>query len=699
MKNILTCLAFFFIAGTSLFAQDVVSHRISDLQNERYVIEGQAIIEQLSDGSNRLRLSEDYDTPWGPDVRILLNNSVSSAGAFEVVNLTAINHFDGALTVDLPAGFDIERFDFIVFFCVSFNQLWASGQFGEVIGNSGSICKESSTFGASGASVYDICPNDGTGDVLSFSNSINLNAGAEYVYLITDENEIVIDYTDQDFYNFEGSSSAINRVYGMNFNGNRNIRIGEHRLASSSDGCFEHSNANEFLTVTKNRCEPDFVCEATLTATTDWARNVEICPTDGQNDIVELRNNRLIEAGENYVYLITDANEILQEVVNVGFYNFEGSTKSEQRVYGIHFDGTLNPAIGQNRIMTTASGCFTHSGSDLFLTVNKTACVPDFTCESSLTATTDWATSVDICPSDGQDDIVELRNNLFIDPGVNYAYLITNPQGILQEVSMEMTFNFEGSSEEEQRVYGIHYDGTLNPQIGQDRKMTTATGCFEHSGDNLFLTINKTACEDVYECVETLTATHNWVTNIDICANDGIADEIFLQNNVMIAPGENYVFLLTDANEILQEVIMDSIYNFENTGLEEARIYGLSYAGVLDAKIGLDRKMTSASECFIHSGDNLFITINKTAACNTTSTIDAQLANQIDLYPNPSNGNVHIEYHELGIQFDRISIFDIAGKRIQEVSQVDNIYIENPGMYLIQFSNSEVTTTKKILIQ
>ena len=699
MKNILTCLAFFFVAGTSLFAQDVVSHRISDLQNERYVIEGQAIIEQLSDGSSRLRLSEDYDTPWGPDVRILLNNSVSSAGAFEVVNLTAINHFDGALTVDLPAGFDIERFDFIVFFCVSFNQLWASGQFGEVIGNSGSICKESSTFGASGASVYDICPNDGTSDVLSFSNSINLNAGAEYVYLITDENEIVIDYTDQDFYNFEGSSSAINRVYGMNFNGNRDIRIGEHRLASSSDGCFEHSNANEFLTVTKNRCEPDFVCEATLTATTDWARNVEICPTDGQNDIVELRNNRLIEAGDNYVYLITDANEILQEVVNVGFYNFEGSTESEQRVYGIHFDGTLNPAIGQNRIMTTASGCFTHSGSDLFLTVNKTACVPDFTCESSLTATTDWATSVDICPSDGQDDIVELRNNLFIDPGVNYAYLITNPQGILQEVSMEMTFNFEGSSEEEQRVYGIHYDGTLNPQIGQDRKMTTATGCFEHSGDNLFLIINKTACEEVYECVETLTATHNWVTNIDICANDGIADEIFLQNNVMIAPGENYVFLLTDANEILQEVIMDSIYNFENTGIEEARIYGLSYAGVLDAKIGLDRKMTSASECFIHSGDNLFITINKTAACNTTSTIDAQLANQIDLYPNPSNGNVHIEYHELGIQFDRISIFDIAGKRIQEVSQVDNIYIENPGMYLIQFSNSEVTTTKKILIQ
>lgn len=699
MKSIFTNLVLLFLTVSSVLAQDVTSHRVSDLQNERYVIEGQAIIEQLSDGTSRLRLSEDYDTAWGPDVRILLNNSVSSAGAFEVVNLTAINHFNGALTVELPSGFDIEEYNFIVFFCVSFNQLWASGQFGEVIGNSGSICKESSTFGASGASIYDICPNDGTGDVLSFSNSINLNAGAEYVYLITDENEIVIDYTDQDFYNFEGSSLSSNRVYGMNFNGNRNILIGEHRLASNSDACFEHSNANEFLTVTKNRCEPDFMCEATLTATTDWARSVEICPTDGQNDIVELRNNKLIEAGDHYAYLITDANEILQKVVRTGFYNFEGSTESEQRVYGIHFDGILNPAIGQNRMMTTATGCFTHSGSELFLTINKTACVPDFTCASSLTATTDWATSVDICPSDGQDDIVELRNNLFIDPGVNYAYLITDPQGILQEVSTAMTFNFEGSTDEEQRVYGIHYDGTLNPQIGQDRRMTTATGCFEHSGDNLFLTINKTACDDAYECVETLTATHNWVTSIDICANDGEADEIFLQNNLMIAPGENYVFLLTDVNEILQEVITDSIYNFEDTGLEEARIYGLSYAGVLDAKIGENRKMTSASECFIHSGDNLFITIHKTAACNTTSTFDAQLANQIDIYPNPSSGTLNIDYSDLGIQFEQINIFDITGKRIQEVSQVNNIYIENPGMYLIQFSNTEVTTTRKILIQ
>lgn len=701
MKRIFTSIAFtlLLLMSFSIRAQEVVAHRVSDLMDERYEIEGDAYIEQLSDGTSQLRLSEDYSTPWGPDVRIILNNSISPAGAFEVVNLTDINHFSGALTVALPPGFDIEEYNFVVFFCITFNQLWASGQFGEVIGTSGSECKTSSTFGASGTSAYDICPSDGTGDVLSLSNSINLAAGAEYVYIITDENEIVIDFTDDDFYNFEGTTADVNRVYGMNFNGNIDMRVGQHRLASGASGCFEHSSATEFLTVTKNACAAEFVCEATLTATTAWATNVEICPTDGQDDIIELRNNRLFEAGENYVYLITDTNDNLQEIVDEGFYNFEGSVETEQRVYGLHFDGTLNPAIGQNRMMTTASGCFIHSGSDLFLTITKTACQTNFVCEPSLTATTDWATSVDICPSDGQADFVELRNNLFIEPGMNYAYLITDAQGVLQEISTEVEYNFEGSSNEEQRVYGIHFSGTLNPQIGQDRRMTTATGCFEHSGDNLFLTINKIDCGDTFQCIETLTTTTNGFTEIDICANDGLADEVFLQNNEMISPGINYVFLLTDANEVLQEVLMANIYNFENTGLEEQRIYGLSYSGQLDIRIGEDRRMTSASDCFIHSGDDTFITINKTAACNTTSTFDAQLANEIDVFPNPSNGLVNIVYNDVGVQFDQVSVFDITGKKVKDLDNDNTLFIEQAGMYLIQFSNAEITTTKKLLIQ
>ena len=54
----------------------------------------------------------------------------------------------------------------------------------------------------------------------------------------------------------------------------------------------------------------------------------------------------------------------------------------------------------------------------------------------------------------------------------------------------------------------------------------------------------------------------------------------------MTPPGDHYVFLLTDTNEILQEIIIDTVYNFEGTGVEEQRVYGLSYAGELEALKG-----------------------------------------------------------------------------------------------------------------
>ena len=215
-----------------------------------------------------------------------------------------------------------------------------------------------------------------------------------------------------------------------------------------------------------------------FTATTDWATSTDICANDGSDDLVELRNNLSLDAGENYAYLLTDEQDILLEVVLENFYNFEGSGSGVQRVYGIHFDGNLIPAIGENRLMTSASGCFTHSGSDLFLTITKEACEPDFECLDSFTATTDWATSTDICANDGSDDLVELRNNLSLDAGENYAYLLTDEQDILQEIVLENFYNFEGSGSGEQRVYGIHFDGNLLPAIGENRLMTGATGCF-----------------------------------------------------------------------------------------------------------------------------------------------------------------------------------------------------------------------------
>ena len=241
-------------------------------------------------------------------------------------------------------------------------------------------------------------------------------------------------------------------------------------------------------------------------------------------------------------------------------------------------------------------------------------------------------------------------------------------------VTTQGEYNFEGSGSAEQRVYGIHFDGTLNPALGQNRLETTATGCFRHSGANLFLTVAKSVCGEPYECVESLTATTFWVTEVDVCSTDNEDDLVILQNNVNVPIGPNYVFLLTDEFENLQEVIFDTVYNFSNTGTEEQRVYGLSYSGQLDIKIGENRRNTDASDCAIHSGDDLFIRINKTAACITTSTLDTELANSINVHPNPSNGTINISYDNIDIDVNSVRLYDINGLSLIHISEPTRPY-------------------------
>ena len=112
-----------------------------------------------------------------------------------------------------------------------------------------------------------------------------------------------------------------------------------------------------------------------MISTTNSATSVDICPDDGDADWIGLQNNLSIPAGVNFAYLITDENQVLQEVVMDAIFNFEGSTFNTQRVYGIHFEGNLNPAIGANRLQTSSTGCFTHSNGNSFLTITKEACL------------------------------------------------------------------------------------------------------------------------------------------------------------------------------------------------------------------------------------------------------------------------------------------------------------------------------------
>ena len=96
--KIFTQLLILSLLSINVFAQSVDLQREAELMDELYSINGDAFLEELSNGDLQLRLSSNFSTPPGPDVRIILNSSVSGTGGEEVVNLSTIGHFNGALT-------------------------------------------------------------------------------------------------------------------------------------------------------------------------------------------------------------------------------------------------------------------------------------------------------------------------------------------------------------------------------------------------------------------------------------------------------------------------------------------------------------------------------------------------------------------------------------------------------------------------
>ncbi len=237
------------------------------------------------------------------------------------------------------------------------------------------------------------------------------------------------------------------------------------------------------------------LCTETIVATTDWASEITICTSDGEDDIIELINSGGISAGDRYAYIFADANNNIRFLHFEDSFNFEGSSQESEYIFGVSYRGTLSYNIGDPINSILSDSCAIISSLTTFLTVKKENCSTDFECQESITATTNWATEVHICPSDGIADVIPLINNQFVEPGEHYSYLITDTLNRLIAVHNTSSFDFENSGSDPNRVFGISFAGTLNYTLGDPIANITADSCFILSGDALFLTVYKDSCE------------------------------------------------------------------------------------------------------------------------------------------------------------------------------------------------------------
>ena len=407
-----------------------------------------------------------------------------------------------------------------------------------------------------GATTLEFCPGDGFADLAEFT--VSGNSGEAFTYVVTDENNVILDVPAGTVVDFEGAGIGVCRLWGVGYNGNFTGTAGDTLDVSSlADGCFGLSD--NFVTVIRDL--PD---GGTVRLDNNQT-SVELCSTDGISDILTFVSTGA--TGDTFALVITDTLGEILSFPQGNTVDFEGVPAGVCRVYGLAFAGTVTADEGDFLADgNLTSGCF--ALSDNFVTVTRiVATTGRITTEAG-------DTTLLVCPGNAIPDVVELDST-----GTTlsrFVYLVTDENNVVITAPFGDRLNFDNFPLGVCRVYGLGYDGLFIPTpglvVGQDQ---LASGCSAVSSN--FITVNKQAPDGG------VVSSMDGDTTL-LCPMDGLADSVFV-STTSTSVGE-YTYLVTDDMGTILQTQDAGAFDFETAPFGTCRIYGLAYQGTLLAVPG-----------------------------------------------------------------------------------------------------------------
>ena len=182
------------------------------------------------------------------------------------------------------------------------------------------------------------CIDDDAIELIDFS--VVSNVGDDFIYIITDEANIIITTSNGETIDSSTLPEGVCRIHGIAFNGEldaETLSAGENAVDIATDGdCLSFSS--NYLTITRNVCSPD--CDGGMVSS-DAGENAVVC-LDEETDLLTFTNTS-IATEDSYAYVVTDEANIIIAVLAGDSNDFNEAAAGICRVWGLSFQGTLDP--------------------------------------------------------------------------------------------------------------------------------------------------------------------------------------------------------------------------------------------------------------------------------------------------------------------------------------------------------------------
>lgn len=302
----------------------------------------------------------------------------------------------------------------------------------------------------------------------------------------------------------------------------------------------------------------------------------EVCAGQG-NGIIELSTDSATP-GEAYIYILVDVDGNIVEILSGTAYDLGTLTPGVYQIWGLAYSGTLDPlttATGLAVVGINGGSC--QSFSDNVLDVAVVDCSAN-SCSGGTVSFVGASDPAIVCLATDNAPLGLTFSS--VNPGAFYNYVITNGNNNIVSIVADEQFDFDGFAAGEYHIWGLSYNGTLDP-------LTTATGlaaigisaseCTSLSTN--FLTVNMIDCNAVF-CDGGSVSGLDGSTYYAFCEG---SENLLEFSRTTSGDAAGYSFFVTDAQGNIVSQVGGVEFNTASLTQGQYFVYGVAYDGELDA--------------------------------------------------------------------------------------------------------------------